>query len=433
MIYIFKDEYIQIDNCKYRIETDLIMYYKRLRIEFLKMLLVYGKEFYISNIKINFNEDFKMDILDIIGEWMQIFETNDDKLNQFFIKDSEFINCEIKLSKSEGEPKIERTIEIKVPFSREEGFNSLLFINNNIVKNMVYEISIISNEMANHLINWYLKIYDFKTANEIEKNLNYSSNIYKRSIRNPELNIKENTEWYNLDNSNTSKIKKFISNIYDFVPIMLFFLVVYFECEGLIIEFVSLKMKNIMYVGFISVVVTFISFYSLRKFWISVKVNVKTYNLLIPRLAGAIIIGYIPLIWTYEIMEFAVKINYILVSIIIIIALFISFIYVYIEVTNSLEFNISKKVALKRTIKIVNIGVFQSMIIGFLLMNFFSIIFKKAIEKLENTNVGMMVYKIFIFEGAFYSKVFILYVPMALVLGLLLQILWEDKQITYPL
>lgn len=154
-------------------------------------------------------------------------------------------------------------------------------------------------------------------------------------------------------------------------------------------------------------------------------------QLLIPRLAACIMVGYFPLIVTDEIW-LAVPQLVLYTSwwpppfsfVIGTLALFVSWVYLLIEVSNKVS---NRALAWRRTSVVFLIGLGWSLIIGLLVLDLVGLAFKNRLESLHSL---LWVPGLF---GQIPVQVLLLYMPLALLLGIFLQIIWEEKPITEPL
>ncbi len=148
------------------------------------------------------------------------------------------------------------------------------------------------------------------------------------------------------------------------------------------------------------------------------------YKLFLPRLIGGIILGYIPLFMTQEIWEWLFVFDQSVLIGLSIFAFCFSGLYLFLEVYNNLD-NIRQ--AAVRSLAVLFLGLIYSLIIGLLLFDFFSYIFVLDLETLN---------RVIIVEGlfSFYDPIRLFaYFPIALTIGIFLQIFWEEKPITHPI
>ncbi len=147
-------------------------------------------------------------------------------------------------------------------------------------------------------------------------------------------------------------------------------------------------------------------------------------QLLIPRLAACIVVGYVPLVITDGAWETVTLLSPLSVTCVFVLSLIGSFVYLLIEMRNRIR---QPGIAWGRSAKVVMIGIGWSWIIGLLLMDLLGNVFKCRLPRL---NTMLWVPGLF---GEIPVLVLLLYMPLALLLGIFLQIIWEEKPITEPL
>ncbi len=161
-------------------------------------------------------------------------------------------------------------------------------------------------------------------------------------------------------------------------------------------------------------------------------------KIIIPRLAGTIVVGYVLLVVTAEIWEFSLRyyqkekivclIQYIAI---ITTALLTSLIYLFIEVNNLVK---KPWLAFRRALSLFLLGVTESFIIGLILFDLFANGMTNGLMSDLGINADKIVeIRIDGFFGRIYPLPLILYASLALVIGIFVQIIWEDKPITEPL
>lgn len=147
-------------------------------------------------------------------------------------------------------------------------------------------------------------------------------------------------------------------------------------------------------------------------------------GILLPRLIGGILVGYLFLISSDSIVTFAVNANPFTVYLVGAFSLGLSYLLLSFEVRRSLGTTRSKIV--ERTTTLLCLGFIESTVIGFLVADLFSDIFFQHIgnEILRPANFPGL------FAGSMYPKVIILFIPLALLVGIVLQLFWEEKPIS---
>jgi len=192
----------------------------------------------------------------------------------------------------------------------------------------------------------------------------------------------------------------------------------YFSNEGLQVKaLVSIELLAslllIILVGFVGVDIFFRRNYSIY------------FKLLIPRLLAGILIGYLPLLFAGEIWNTIEKIDVFSGFIIIISSLLFCFYYLFNEVKNILS---DSRIAFTRALRIFLIGILESFSLGIIILD---LIAKPFIESLDNKLELHFIYGLF--GGHIYPKILLIFFPLALFIGIFVQIIWEDKPITHPL
>jgi len=147
-------------------------------------------------------------------------------------------------------------------------------------------------------------------------------------------------------------------------------------------------------------------------------------SILLPRLIGGIIIGYIFLLSSDSLLNFSLQINPYEATLIIVTSICLSLLLLWLEIKRRLE--ISDMRIVWRTIALFSLSLLESTIIGLLVSDIFSGVFTGHIKKewpKITSFVGPLV-------GTIYPKVVILFIPLALLVGLVLQLFWEEKPIS---
>ncbi len=159
-------------------------------------------------------------------------------------------------------------------------------------------------------------------------------------------------------------------------------------------------------------------------FIICSKNNILWMHLVVPRLIGAIIIGFLPLIMAEEIWSFASDITFNHAFVIITIVLVISLLYLFVEVRNQ-KINTNSK-AFKRACVVLIYGLNISLVLSILINDLVGQYFLKWPEEPHfKPLVGMF--------GIINPQVVIVFAATALLIGIFIQVFWEEKTITEPL
>ncbi len=153
----------------------------------------------------------------------------------------------------------------------------------------------------------------------------------------------------------------------------------------------------------------------------------NTIRLWIPRLFGSIIVGYLPLIVGDELWKFAILADRYTITAIVFLSLFISFLYILHEISNIVGYG---KDVFRRSVNIFSNGVLYSFSIGIILLDilnahFVSNMNDPQIFRSSHLHSGIL--------GVIDPKVLLVFFPLALLIGIFVQIIWDDKPITEPL
>jgi hypothetical protein len=160
-------------------------------------------------------------------------------------------------------------------------------------------------------------------------------------------------------------------------------------------------------------------------------------QLMVPRLWAAVAVGYLPLMLTQEIWKLSTKISpyerafYWLVSVT------VSIFYLRWEIGNRLRAtpNLGRKVSFQRAVILTLIGGVASFMIGFFLLDvvgghFVEIYLKESV--VLKAPLPFEEWKIPGVCGTVYPTLLFTFSPIALLLGVILQIFWQEKAVTAP-
>ena len=166
--------------------------------------------------------------------------------------------------------------------------------------------------------------------------------------------------------------------------------------------------------------------------------HIGLYNQLrkiLPRLFGGILVGYIPLMSSEDLWKWLLTLPTAPAIGVWLLALVFSYVYLRVEARGALsDCAISSPV--KRDIAIRSgqefmIGLAEAYLIGVMLCEFLGYTALKGLgEALQATGTQ---YVIKGWIGTLVPKVILLYAPLALFLGILVQLIWEEKTVTQPL
>jgi hypothetical protein len=158
---------------------------------------------------------------------------------------------------------------------------------------------------------------------------------------------------------------------------------------------------------------------------------------ILPRLVGGILVGYIPLISSEDLWKWLLNLPTASAPWLWLLALAFSYVYLYIEACTKLISDCAVSPDLRRDVRIRSgqvclIGLAEAYVIGVVLCEIWG---GPAVNGLLKTADAAMphVYAIKGWLGVLVPKVIVLYAPLALSLGILVQLLWEEKTVTQPL
>ena len=257
------------------------------------------------------------------------------------------------------------------------------------------------------LAEWFLKRYDLVTAYKIINKIAWSKSSERKGL--------------------SYKIP-WILLIISFLLFADFFMW-YFDKSNLIIwdSIHLIKIKDVSFFVCIESLVCFMILALLMFFLIDFTSNRKTtlyFKLLIPRLLGGIFIGYFPILIGEEVWTFVKEINAFETFFIVILSSGFSLYYLFTELNNVVK---DIHAAFFRSVRIWLIGLIESFIVGIVIQDLFARAFFNTLEdySLQVSN-GLL-------GGNIYPKVLLIYFPLALFIGIFVQLIWEDKPITHPL
>ncbi|MFN3479765.1 MAG: hypothetical protein ACK415_05185 [Thermodesulfovibrionales bacterium] len=145
-------------------------------------------------------------------------------------------------------------------------------------------------------------------------------------------------------------------------------------------------------------------------------------RLFIPRLIGAIFIGFLPLITGQETWELPLKLGWLWTILLSCLSLAFAYLYLTVECHNIIR---KKKEALKRAFFVFFMGLLYSLVFSFVIV---SIMGKHFIEtqNFKAKCVDLMGIEIYFENIVFFAS-------LALLIGIFIQVFWEEKTITEPL
>ena len=135
-------------------------------------------------------------------------------------------------------------------------------------------------------------------------------------------------------------------------------------------------------------------------------------NIFLPRLAGAILIGFIPIATSEDIRNFAndIQLNILLYAVVVAVMLLISYIYLLFECHKTIREPKVSIMCTKRSLLVLGVGFIESMV------------FSSALIIINFLRNEWWCWKTVLFFATF-----------AFLIGILIQLLWEEKTVTEPL
>lgn len=149
--------------------------------------------------------------------------------------------------------------------------------------------------------------------------------------------------------------------------------------------------------------------------------------ILLPRMMGGITVGYLFLISSDRMVSFVLEADILRIISISILSIFISYVFLKFEVKRQLRKD-TKKI-FDRTKAVLSLGLIESTIIGLIILELFSKIFSGFLLNPLNNTVDPLSFKGPL-ASTLYIKVIILFIPLALLVGIILQLFWEEKPIS---
>jgi hypothetical protein len=285
----------------------------------------------------------------------------------------------------------------------------------------------INRPILRFLGEWFLRRYDLSTARHLLKtvgqlqiNSGSASSSKKNSaiINQFQRRVATSKVWQALKN----KIyhKPVINSLLNFVALSFPFLFIFLSCQWRIPFAVGLALTA-CYIPIVNICYHLVR---QKEPWM--------FKLIIPRMLGAIVVGYLPLfmggeVWGAAFLLFNTWQGYLVVGL----ALYISFAYLFVEINNTLR---DKSESFHRALTVWYIGFLESFAIGLILCHLTSKVLIDAAKVQEIIPFFDNQFKFQLWRfGTIYPQALVLFAPLALFAGIFVQILWEDKPITQPL
>jgi hypothetical protein len=155
---------------------------------------------------------------------------------------------------------------------------------------------------------------------------------------------------------------------------------------------------------------------------------------LLPRLFGGVLVGYIPLISSADLWRWLLTLPTLPAVLIWLLSLTISYMYLFMEARNVLDdgrvtIEIRREVWIRST-QVFLVGLTETYLVGLLLGE---LIGYAAMSGAVSGLPDGVTYSVINNWGTLVPKVILLYAPVALFLGILVQLIWEEKTVTQPL
>lgn len=150
--------------------------------------------------------------------------------------------------------------------------------------------------------------------------------------------------------------------------------------------------------------------------------------ILLPRLIGGIMVGYLFLISSDRMVAFALQTTPYDVTLISGLSIVLSFFFLRFEVQRRIGSD--HQDLWQRTLSVFSLGFIESTVLGLSTLELFSNIFQKFLAEQIPDYLCKIAKFIGPLGGTLYPKVIILYIPLALLVGIIIQLFWEEKPIS---
>jgi len=155
---------------------------------------------------------------------------------------------------------------------------------------------------------------------------------------------------------------------------------------------------------------------------------------MLPRLFGGVLIGYIPLVSSEDLWKWLLTLPTLPAVSVWTVSLVVSYLYLLMEARNVVaDGKVTKEVKCEvwvRTTQVFLIGLTETYLVGLLLGELIGF---AAMSGVINSLPEGMTYHVINNWGTLVPRVVLLYAPVALFLGILVQLIWEEKTVTQPL
>lgn len=156
-------------------------------------------------------------------------------------------------------------------------------------------------------------------------------------------------------------------------------------------------------------------------------------ELLVPRLWAAVAVGYVPMLVTKEIWEASIRILWPGVVVFWVFSFILSWLYLRWEIGNRLRQTpeLKHRVSMCRALFLFIIGTLITLVAGLFILDFVGKPFIDIYLENYKTQLGQE----WSVQGLFstiYPKMLLTFAPVALLLGVVLQIFWQERAVTAP-
>lgn len=146
------------------------------------------------------------------------------------------------------------------------------------------------------------------------------------------------------------------------------------------------------------------------------------FRLFLPRLLGGIVVGYMFLIFSNDVWNMIARLNDAANRIVVILlAITFALFFLLNEARQTIR---QARVALARSVLVLMIGILEAFVVGFVLSDLFGAGMAPILGPVIADLPGLF--------GKLYPRFILISAPLALLIGIFVQLIWEDKPITEP-
>jgi hypothetical protein len=166
-----------------------------------------------------------------------------------------------------------------------------------------------------------------------------------------------------------------------------------------------------------------------------VKRDITFFHLAVPRLLASVVVGYVPLLAVEDSWHIALKMDVARLALFCPMMLLLTFLYLVIETRHRLG---DMRLAMNRAFNLLMLGLVEATAIGLVTCNLVAdVMFERFEWDIASTSIGAMPTSIGITVGGLgltaYPVVLLVFTCGSLFVGIFLQLLWEEKQLTEPI